>query len=269
MRKPPLMSVLPALGVALLAVSCSGDSSALEDDAAANAEAPTEAEEYGPEDWAPITEDQLAQGLEMPDCVTERADNILVPPDFVADEEMLAAMCGDTPPESGGNPDESSPDRQFRPSQWLIDGPDGIEVRPVAGETGAGIEVHHLRCEDSEALEQKAEHNGGEQPAGWPQDWDGEGAMPDPYCHPDYLEIGEWDHLEAHFACWEGIETSTIGDQGQSQDDINKSLWEQSQARAAWEPNPAGGTCAEQWAENDGGDPEDYSDIGNADEGGF
>ncbi len=130
-----------------------------------------------------------------------------------------------------------------------------------------GEEVEHLRCEDEQALEAKAAHNGGEEPVGWPQEWDGAGPMPEPLCHPDYLEIGEWEDYEAHFACWEGIETSTMVRQGQSDDEVNEFLWEQSQARADWEPNPPGGTCAEQWAEHEGGSPEDYADIGNADDG--
>lgn len=158
-------------------------------------------------------------------------------------------------------------DREHRPSQQIIVSESGVEVRHLSGEDGAGVEVHHLHCEDEEALAQKAERNGEDQPEGWPQDWDGSGAMPDPYCHPDYLEIGEWEHLEAHSACWEGTETSTLVDQGQPQDEINTALWEQSQARADWEPNPPGGTCAEQWAEHDGGEPEDYADTGNANDG--
>ncbi|TDS83355.1 hypothetical protein [Nesterenkonia aurantiaca] len=76
--------------------------------------------------------------------------------------------------------------------------------------------------------------------------------MPDPLCHPDYLQIDEWEDLEAHTACWEGNETSTLVRTGQSQEEVDKQLWRQSQARADWEQNPAGGTCAEQWAANDG-----------------
>lgn len=166
------------------------------------------------------------------------------------------------PPEADVEP---SDDREFRPSQQIIAGENDVEIRYLPGEDGAGIEVHHLHCEDSEALAEKAEYNGDRQPEGWPREWDGTGAMPDPYCHPDYLEIGEWEHLEAHSACWEGLETSTLVDGGQPQDEINESLWEQSQARAAWEPNPPGGTCSEQWAEHEGGDPEDEANVGNVD----
>ncbi|MGJ9404699.1 hypothetical protein ACHABQ_00040 [Nesterenkonia aurantiaca] len=117
---------------------------------------------------------------------------------------------------------------------------------------GGGEEVLPLGCEDDEALAAKAAHNDGAEPIGWPQDWDGTGTMPDPLCHPDYLQIDEWEDLEAHSACWEGNETSTLVRTGQSQEAVDKQLWLQSQARADWEQNPAGGTCAEQWAANDG-----------------
>lgn len=264
MRNRPVPA-LSALSVVVLLVSaCTGDASASDSESSetpiAESES-TDAEDTGSEDeYNPVlvTEAQLAEGVELPDCLAGETDTY-VDADAVLSEAELLQMC----------PAEPAEDREFRPSQQIIGTESGVEIRYLPGEDGAGVEVHHLHCEDEEALAAKAEHNGGEQPVGWPQDWGGEGAMPDPYCHPDYLEIGEWKHLEAHSACWEGIETSTLGDQGQSQDDINEFLWEQSQARAAWQPNPAGGTCAEQWAENDGGDPEDYSDIGNADEGGF
>lgn len=60
--------------------------------------------------------------------------------------------------------------------------------------------------------------------------------MPEPYCHPDDLEIDEWEHLEAFTAVRERLETSTLGDEGQSQAEIDRGLWEQSRARAAWTP---------------------------------
>lgn len=100
-----------------------------------------------------------------------------------------------------------------------------------------GEEVQHLECTDTAALADKAEHNAGrEQPVGWPQDWDGEDAMPDPLCHPDYLEIGEWVHFEQFNASWEGDETSTIWRTYQTNDEVDALLWEQSQARADWTP---------------------------------
>lgn len=131
---------------------------------------------------------------------------------------------------------EPPEDRVFRPSQLIVEDPDGtVEFRHVPGENGAGVEIHHLRCDD-EALAAKTEQNGIYQPSGWPRDWDGTGEMPDPYCHPDYLEVGEWIHLEAFSAAWEGRETSTLADIGQSQESINQGLWDQSRARALWTP---------------------------------
>ncbi|GAA1106600.1 hypothetical protein [Nesterenkonia jeotgali] len=186
--------------------------------------------------------------------------------------EADAVAAGSTDVEAGDSgaetsPSSQDPDAEFRGGQQIIGGEDGVEFFYIAPEDDDGMEVVHLYCDDDQALAEKAEHNAGSQPAGWPQDWDGSGAMPDPLCHPDYLQIDEWEHLESHSACWEGIETSTLVRAGQSQAEIDTALWEQSQARADWAPNPPGGNCAEQWAQHDGGDPEDYADRGNANDG--
>ncbi|MBE1524110.1 hypothetical protein [Nesterenkonia lutea] len=157
-------------------------------------------------------------------------------------------------------------DAPYLGGQRIIASQEGVEFIEISPEEDEGVEVHHLLCDDAEALAEKAEHNDGAQPLGWPQEWDGSGTMPDPLCHPDYLEIREWENLDAHSACWEGTETSTLARGGQSREEIAEFLWQQSQARADWEPNPPGGTCAEQWAEHNGDDPEDYADSGNADD---
>lgn len=177
------------------------------------------------------------------------------------------AGTGDTEIQDGPDAAESGGtenDAVHRGGQQLVIGPDDVEFLTVSAEDDDGTEVFHLDCRDDDALAVKAEHNDGAQPVGWPQEWDGSSAMPDPLCHPDYLEIEEWEDLEAHTACWEGIETSTLVRGGQSQEEVDRDLWRQSQARADWKQSPSGGTCAEQWAENDGGDPEDYDDVANA-----
>lgn len=185
-----------------------------------------------------------------------------------AQDEVTAAAEVETRAAPAAEPSTTPQSEGDYPGgQQIIAGPDGVEFMHISPEEDDGTEVYHLHCQDDAALAQKAEHNDGGQPAGWPEDWDDSEPMPDPLCHPDYLEIGEWNHLEAHSACWEGTETSTLVRDGQSQDEINKFLWGQSQARADWEPNPSGGTCAEQWAEHEGGDPEDYADLGNAHHG--
>lgn len=257
----PIVSVL---GVLMLTLSACGGASAADDESmeSSNLEAESAAIEGDAADevWVdasvPFAEEHLPDGVAMPEgCLDEP---IYVEDGAIISEEELLHLCPAPTPE----------DRVFRPSQQLFPAADGgIEFQYIDGEEVAGVEVLHLHCEDSAMLEAKEEHNGESQPEGWPQEWGGDGAMPDPYCHPDYLEIGEWEHLEAHSACWEGTETSTLGDHGQPQDEIDQFLWEQSQARADWEPNPAGGTCAEQWAEHDGGAPEDYADTGNTDPG--
>lgn len=171
----------------------------------------------------PLSEEHLPEGDELPDCLEDGHDYHVEQGSVLSEEEIVDQFC----------PAEPAEDRVFRPSQQIFGGED-VEIRYLDGEEGAGVEVHHLHCEDEDALAEKAQHNGESQPVGWPQDWDGEGAMPDPYCHPDYLEIGEWEDLEAFASRWEGTETSTLADHGQSQDEINRFLWEQSQARANW-----------------------------------
>ncbi len=226
------MPVLSMLGVVLLASSCTEDVSASDngpthvatektDDVAVNDEEEDQVEEFG---TVPFSEEHLAEGVEMPDGCSDQ--NIYVEPGAVLEENELVGMC----------PSEPADDREFRPSQQIIGVEDDVEIHYLDGEEGAGVEVHHLHCEDPESLVEKDAHNGHNQPVGWPQDWDSTGAMPDPYCHPDYLEIGEWEHLEAFSSQWEGTETSTLVDAGQPQDEINKFLWEQSQARADWTP---------------------------------
>lgn len=259
----PLLAIL---GVSLLVTSCAGDAqstdSAVASTPSEEAESVAASEEPDVEDIeiesdsVPLSEEHLAEGVEMPECLAGEND-IYVQSGVDLEEAELADLC----------PAEPADDRQFRPSQQIMAVESDVELQYLPGEDGAGTEVHHLHCEDPDALAEKEAHNNGSQPVGWPQEWDGTGAMPDPYCHPDYLEIGEWEHLQTHTACWEGIETSTLADGGQPQDEINDFLWEQSQARADWQPNPPGGTCAEQWAEHEGSDPEDYADIGNADDG--
>lgn len=231
MRNTTWTSALSIMGVALLVSSCTSDAAATDDEPAPSASEEVESvaaseEEAvdGSEDISvPLSEEHLAEGVEMLDGCLEA--NIRVEPGMIFSEAELVEMC----------PSEPADDREFRPSQQLIVG-NSVEIRYLDGEEGSGVEVHHLHCEDEDALAEKAAHNGESQPVGWPQDWDGTGSMPDPYCHPDYLEVGEWEHLEAFASVWEGEQTSTLVDSGQPQAEIDQFLWEQSQARAEWTP---------------------------------
>ncbi|WP_460689946.1 hypothetical protein [Nesterenkonia suensis] len=216
--------------MALMDASCSTDASSLGEAAEepvpeTSAEDETQTDDIDVAEPAsmPLSEEHLAEGEEMPDCLEDGHDHRVEGGSVFTENDVVVLFC----------PRESAEDRVFRPSQMLFLG-DEVEILYLDGEEGAGVEVHHLHCEDADALAEKAQHNGESQPAGWPQDWDGEGAMPDPYCHPDYLEVGEWEDLEAFTSAWEGIETSTLNDLGQSQDEVNVVLWEQSQARANW-----------------------------------
>ncbi|MBO0596604.1 hypothetical protein I2485_06905 [Nesterenkonia sp. E16_7] len=89
-----------------------------------------------------------------------------------------------------------------------------------------------VECSDPEALAA----NEGHAPAGWPQGWDETGPMPDPECHPDFIEVRNWEYLEEFEG--EGIETSTLTRSASATDDsVNAQLWEQSLARAEWSPS--------------------------------
>ncbi|WP_044494651.1 hypothetical protein [Nesterenkonia massiliensis] len=232
MRSTPLLPVVGAIGVIVLATSCSAFASTADSEQTStpseSATAQVSGGEHSPDNESsavPVVEAQLAEGMTLPECVEDKID-VFVDADSVFTEDDLLHLC----------PAEPAEDRVFRPSQQIFGDGQKINIVHLDGEAGAGVEVHHLRCDDADSLAHKAAHNAGGQPVGWPQEWNGQGVMPDPYCHPDYLEIGEWEHLEAFASVWEGIETSTLAEAGQPQDEINQFLWQQSQARAAWTP---------------------------------
>lgn len=94
------------------------------------------------------------------------------------------------------------------------------DIVPLAPENELTVE-----CTDQEALAENASH----EPAGWPQDWDGEGAMPDPECHPDFIEVHRWDRFDEFHACWEGTETSTaVRTPDMTDAEAHRILWGQS-----------------------------------------
>ncbi|WP_300342692.1 hypothetical protein [Nesterenkonia sp.] len=96
-----------------------------------------------------------------------------------------------------------------------------------------------VECTDPAALEAHA----GREPAGWPQDWEPGDPLPDPECHPDFIEVHTWDRFEEFHECREGIETSTIVRTPEMTDQAAyRAAWEQSRARATWEPEQ---TCEE------------------------
>ncbi|NDK32433.1 hypothetical protein [Nesterenkonia haasae] len=142
-------------------------------------------------DTEPLSEDHLAAGVEMPDCVAERND-IWVHPDTVYDDDALALFC---------------------PENEVL-----------------------IQCTDQAALEENAGHH----PAGWPADWEEGEPLPDPECHPDFIEIYQWDQFGEFHACWEGLETSSlVRVPSLSDQDVYDSEWERSQLRAEWEnPDP-------------------------------
>lgn len=89
-----------------------------------------------------------------------------------------------------------------------------------------------VECSDPAALAA----NEGHEPAGWPAGVASGDPLPDPECHPDFIEVHEWDRFDEFHACFEGPETSTaIRTSDMSDAEANRILWDQSQARANWE----------------------------------
>lgn len=225
MRNTPWASALSALGVALLVSSCAGDASAADDEPAPTASAANEVTEA-----AEVTAEQ-----EEPESESEY---VLIEPGPVYEDAMdwdteLAMEDGATwyEPEGGMVYTRIDGEVTMTPIEEIEDF-DPADYTVMRGES-----VSHLECTDTAALADKAQHNAGrDQPVGWPQEWDGTGVMPDPLCHPDYLEIGEWVHYEQFSAAWEGDETASLWRTFQTDDEVNAYLWEQSQARADWTP---------------------------------
>ncbi|GAA1803286.1 hypothetical protein GCM10009771_02020 [Nesterenkonia flava] len=90
-----------------------------------------------------------------------------------------------------------------------------------------------VECSDPSALAANAGHV----PAGWPQNWTEGEPLPDPECHPDFIEMRAWDLFDEFHLCCEGLETSTvIRHPGMSEQEIYDRHWEASRARAEWEP---------------------------------
>ncbi|WP_022872436.1 hypothetical protein [Nesterenkonia alba] len=162
--------------------------------------------------------------------------------------ETTSAATEDAEEEGEGNSEETeeSDDPTKRPPE--VSG-ETVDVITDNGEMIHGpvpVEIW-VECDDPEALAE----NEGHEPAGWPQDWDGEGAMPEPECHPDYIEMLEWDQFESFTACWEGEQTSLpySVEQFETEADLREALWNMSQSRADWPGYE--GTCEEQVAQHE------------------
>lgn len=89
-----------------------------------------------------------------------------------------------------------------------------------------------VHCTDADALPENADR----EPTGWPQDWEEGEPMPDPECHPDFIEVESWALYEEFMACWEGPETGTaVREPDMTDQDTYEILWSQSRDRAEWE----------------------------------
>ncbi|WP_120004797.1 hypothetical protein [Nesterenkonia muleiensis] len=169
--------------------------------------------EIGPDDTELLTEEHLAEGVEMPDCVAAQ-ENIHVMPGDQLTEDDLAIFC---------------------PENEVL-----------------------IECSDPDELAA----NEGHEPAGWPQDRAEGEPLPDPECHPDFIEVYAWDTFSDFYACWEGPETSSmVRTPSMSDQDVYDAEWERSQLRAEWEV-PDGWVLPEEWEA-----PEDRDDLMSWDPG--
>ncbi|GAA4827484.1 hypothetical protein [Garicola koreensis] len=136
---------------------------------------------------------------------------------------MLASGCGE-----GAGTDEPREVNDASSTESLsAEAEDAAET--ASWEQGEEITV---TCDDLDAL---ASHEDRE-PAGLPHEWEEGTPLPDPECHPDFIEVREWDRLDEFRACWEGEETSTlIMSPGMTDEDVHEYLWHQSSLRAEWE----------------------------------
>lgn len=89
----------------------------------------------------------------------------------------------------------------------------------------------HAVCTDEAALAANADH----EPAGWPAEHQPGEPLPNPECHPDFIEKHEWELFDVFYACCEGRQTGTaVTDRNATEQSEFKTLWGQSQSRANW-----------------------------------
>lgn len=88
-----------------------------------------------------------------------------------------------------------------------------------------------VECTDPDAI---AANRTGD-PAGWPRDWNRGDELPDPKCHPDFIELNSWENLEKFSACWDGFETGALGLPADASEQEKYEIeWEASKDRKDW-----------------------------------
>lgn len=97
--------------------------------------------------------------------------------------------------------------------------------------------VSPITCTDSEAIEA----NEGHEPAGWPQSWSEGQELPDPECHPDFIELGSWEHY--HDSCMHPQAHGTVVPGSMTEHDYRAAVWEASEIRSWWTPPAEGEDC--------------------------
>ncbi|GAA4833754.1 hypothetical protein [Garicola koreensis] len=97
-------------------------------------------------------------------------------------------------------------------------------------------------CTDPEAIEA----NEGHEPAGWPAGVAEGEELPDPECHPDFIELPTWEHY--HSTCMDPIAHGTAlppehPQSTASEEEYRSFAWEASQMRSWWTPPAEGEDC--------------------------
>lgn len=220
--------ILASSAVALAGLALAGCGVFAPEDSANTASAPSES--------APAAEsDEHTTGLEH---ITEADDDPDLADGAVRPEDTAPG------PQGGHEPPENSaplPAPEDLNSELMVaPGADhqGSEGQP----RGKHALPEHLwngqvplwvECTDEAALAANAGH----EPAGWPAERQSGEPLPNPLCHPDFIEMLAWDHYDEFMACCEGLQNgTTMMPPGADDQRVFGALWEASQERADWSP---------------------------------
>lgn len=103
-----------------------------------------------------------------------------------------------------------------------------------------------IMCSDGEALRA----NEGHEPAGWPTSVAEGEDLPDPECHPDFIELPTWEHYhstcmhpQAHGTLGTDEDLERSGQDPMSEQERWEREWEASEIRSWWTPPVEGEPC--------------------------
>lgn len=169
-------------------------------------------------------------------------------------EADTAPTAVDAPPTAGGSSEDDGlaegavrPDRMPSPTA-SGDGPRTISPNARGPyDDGSGTErASPILCTDGEALRA----NEGHQPAGWPSGIAEGEDLPDPECHPDFIELPTWEHYHsncmhprAHGTLGTDEDLERAGQAPMSEQERWAAEWEASEIRSWWTPPAEGEPC--------------------------